>query len=127
MKTDFCLCCNKPTQFYNSVHTVKNIVHYLETITRNMEHPPKNNEYYYMMQNLSNDKQRISFPCGQCYKINTIELFNLEKKMDELICKFIFNTSEKNGIYHNLLRLFAGHYPMKYHIIETAISQKERT
>ncbi len=126
MRPDFCICCNKPTQFRNAVFTAQSIVHNLEMFTSDMVSPQKDNSYYHMLQNLSNDKQRISFPCGMCYKVNTMELSNLEQKMDELICKFIFNTSEKNGKYHELLRLLAGHYPMKYRIIEMAISQKER-
>lgn len=126
MRPEFCMVCNKVTQFNNAVFTARNIVSRLERMTVGMKEPERNSAYYHMMQNLCCDKMRIPFPCGQCYKVNMMELTNLEDKMNELICTFIANTTSKNKEYHELLRLLAGHYSMKYRAIETAISQKER-
>lgn len=125
MRPEFCMVCNKVTQFHNAVFTLRNIVNYLERITQKMENPHKDSVHYHIRQNLSNDKMRISFPCGQCYKVNTIELTNLENRMDDLICKFIFNTDSKSKEYYDLLRMLAGHYSMKYRIVETEIIKKE--
>lgn len=124
MRPELCLCCNKTTQFRNAVFTASNIVKYLQEIIENIKYI-KDNQYYQMLHLLKNDKQRISFPCGMCYKVNQRELDSLEDEMDELLCIFILKYPDKEKYLHSILRLLAGHYPMKYKTLEQEVKRRK--
>lgn len=125
MRPEFCMCCNATTQFRNAVFTASNIVQHLQRITGNLS-CEKDREYYNILHLLSYDKRRISFPCGMCYKVNQRELDNMEEKMDELLCVFLLKHPEKVKYIHEILRLLAGYYPIKYRTVERKYKEKEK-
>ena len=125
MRPELCICCNKTTQFRNAVMTASNIVNMLQRITQDIS-CERDEEYYNMIYLLKNDKRRISFPCNMCYKVNQNELDNLENEMDEMLSIFILKHPEKDRYLHQILRLLAGHYPMKYRVVEQETKKREK-
>lgn len=118
MKQGMCLVCNDKRKYEVEVSQTRNIVIRLTNMLGENISNRFNREENEILRQLSMHNKHPHFMCGNCYRVNTMELKNLEKKLDTLLVIAIRKTTKKDTIYYETLRLLSGAYSGKYHIFE---------
>ena len=123
MRPEMCIVCNDKRKYERKVQDIRRIVSRLKTMANkhSINNDYKNNE---LLSQLRMHNQHIHFSCGHCYKINTMELSNLEHEMDILLVSIANNINECNKTYHDVLYLLQGTYSGKYRIFQSFCLKK---
>ena len=121
----FCNCCNDKRRYESHIYTAQNILNRLGNIANRYDNEEFSSKEKQLLQHLSMDGKHPHFMCGQCLKVDTQDLKNLEQKIDILIVKIAKNVTHDNREYYDTLRLLQGEYSGKYHILERFVRGKD--
>ena len=116
MNPTMCLVCNDKKKYEMKVHDVKNIISQLKRYISNNVNKTLDGEDYEILRQWGMHNQHSHFMCGRCYKVNTMELTNLERDMDVLLVSIAKEINKDSLIFHKVLHLLNGRYSRKYQI-----------
>lgn len=124
MRPEICMCCNDESHYNTLLYQVTNIENSLRRIISKNEKIERNNEYWKLKNEFSNDRQHPHFMCGVCYKVNTTQLTHIEDEIDELLACYILSKNKNKTEYRKILHYLSGYYPLKYRIFEREVSKR---
>lgn len=116
MNPSMCLICSDEKEYRRKLQEAKRIKTFLDNLARGMD-IDKDNKFYRVCQSFSMGNSNIHFLCGTCYKVNTMELKNVERDINVLLTTIVLSDIDKK-VYHEVLGVLQGHYPLKYRTFE---------
>ena len=121
----YCSCCGDKRKFESKVLDVARIVNALKRYKQTSDFP-QTRAFKELEHTIISDRTYPHFMCGTCHQVNTYQLQAYEKTLDDTLLKVVASLTGKNMEYNNILRLLAGHYPIKYRAIERYMTKKAR-
>lgn len=124
MRQEMCLVCNDKRKYEIEVSQTRNIILHLNSMIGENISNRFNREENELLRQLGMYNKHLHFICGNCYRVNTMELKNLEKKMDTLIVVIARKVEKRDRLYNETLRLLSGSYSGKYHMFQNYCLKK---
>ena len=123
MLNQYCLVCSDPTHFRRDVNDAIRINNNIRSILSKYNQDFDNELITDIKRQFISEHKHPHFTCGNCTKVNTMELYNLEKNLYNTLvnCMALIQTKTlKPADYHIVLTNLAGHYTRMYHELNKA-------